>query len=424
MKKHIMLFVILGAFFLCSCSSESQSNLPDNSRNESVQLNSNSLKMITSSWGAQEWCGTKDGFYYLNRADQNTYNISYIDYVSCVMTPLCSSPNCLHKDDTCSAYFHVPNCGAAVFTDGDYLYIMTFSDGTAERNNEFPRLYRIDKDGSNRKLLLELSQGETFSRYVAADETALYVNIVGSELNQQGISDVCIVQKVDINDGTAETILNLSTNAQLCGEHGDSLVFQSVDIPGELGDFDLKNIKNRLYEISLSTKQQKDILTWTNGESSCIIEGETIFSLDYSDSTINKRTIHNGETKNFVCQIPDDVVYDKCIFNYLDSQVLIFDLIEYGNPQTRRFAISLPNSQLHEITLGFLNSEVSYPYVVFSSTIDGLLVQCGTQQFEEEGIFSNGEMDTFTYTEPLFGIIKTSDYLNNENKIQEINRID
>lgn len=75
MKKHIMLFVILGAFFLCSCSSESQSNLPDNSRNESVQLNSNSLKMITSSWGAQEWCGTKDGFYYLNRADQNTYNI-------------------------------------------------------------------------------------------------------------------------------------------------------------------------------------------------------------------------------------------------------------------------------------------------------------------------------------------------------------
>ena len=86
MKKHIMLFVILGAFFLCSCSSESQSNLPDNSRNESVQLNSNSLKMITSSWGAQEWCGTKDGFYYLNRADQNTYNISYIDYVSCVMT--------------------------------------------------------------------------------------------------------------------------------------------------------------------------------------------------------------------------------------------------------------------------------------------------------------------------------------------------
>ena len=46
------------------------SNLPDNSRNESVQLNSNSLKMITSSWGAQEWCGTKDGFYYLNRADQ------------------------------------------------------------------------------------------------------------------------------------------------------------------------------------------------------------------------------------------------------------------------------------------------------------------------------------------------------------------
>lgn len=201
-------------------------------------------------------------------------------------------------------------------------------------------------------------------------------------------------------------------------------MFQSVDIPGELGDFDLKNIKNRLYEISLSTKQQKDILTWTNGESSCIIEGETIFSLDYSDSTINKRTIHNGETKNFVCQIPDDVVYDKCIFNYLDSQVLIFDLIEYGNPQTRRFAISLPNSQLHEITLGFLNSEVSYPYVVFSSTIDGLLVQCGTQQFEEEGIFSNGEMDTFTYTEPLFGIIKTSDYLNNENKIQEINRID
>lgn len=43
MKKHIMLFVILGAFFLCSCSSESQSNLPDNSRNESVQLNSNMI---------------------------------------------------------------------------------------------------------------------------------------------------------------------------------------------------------------------------------------------------------------------------------------------------------------------------------------------------------------------------------------------
>ena len=111
-------------------------------------------------------------------------------------------------------------------------------------------------------------------------------------------------------------------------------------------------------------------------------------------------------------------VADKTAFFFMG------DLIEYGNPQTRRFAISLPNSQLHEITLGFLNSEVSYPYVVFSSTIDGLLVQCGTQQFEEEGIFSNGEMDTFTYTEPLFGIIKTSDYLNNENKIQEINRID
>ena len=57
--------------------------------------------------------------------------------------------------------------------------------------------------------------------------------------------------------------------------------------------------------------------------------------------------------------------------------------------------------------------------IVFSNAIDELLIQYISQRF-----VTQIEKLMFIYMELLFEIAETSDYLNNENKIQEINRID
>ena len=57
--------------------------------------------------------------------------------------------------------------------------------------------------------------------------------------------------------------------------------------------------------------------------------------------------------------------------------------------------------------------------IVFSNAIDELLIQYISQRF-----VTQIEKLMFIYMELLFEIAETFDYLNNENKIQEINRID
>lgn len=421
MKKSLLLMLLVLAISFCACSpNQPSSTVSSQAVASSATSVAAKFSMLTGNWGAQEGCGTEDGFYYLNRINENAYRILYVDYTTYTETPLCPLPDCSHDDETCRAWLLVPNCGASIFADADYLYIMTFADGSRDQNKEFPRLYRFDKNGSDRKLLLELSNGESFSRDVATDGEALYVNIVGTALNQQGLSDYSTIQKIDIDSGTTETIVDLQTNAQLRSAYDDVLIFQSVNIPEYPTESDLENITNSLFEISVPEKSKKDIIHWANGDASVIIYDDNIYAFDYASSSIYKQAAINTASKRTLCDVPNDITYDQCIFIYIDSDILVFDLIKYGAPPAKRYALSFADNQIHQIFLEYTDGEALRPYGIKAETADGLFVQCGVQVLDKQDVFSNGEIDNFTYTKPLFGIIKTSDYLNNSNQMQPV----
>ena len=83
---------------------------------------------------------TNDGLYFveLRNDDSNGSNLLYLDYATRQAIVVCEKPDCLHNDETCTAFFPYRYGAANSCVVGNYLYII-FSG--SEKENILPALY-------------------------------------------------------------------------------------------------------------------------------------------------------------------------------------------------------------------------------------------------------------------------------------------
>lgn len=107
--------------------------------------------------------GDEQGHYQTNYSYKSQHQrISYIDYASGKETVLCASPNCMHSDESCTAW--TPQDRAAVYIlDEEHILIY----GT---DQDKAALGIADRDGSNyRSLIQEASGWDSIQRMEYAD---------------------------------------------------------------------------------------------------------------------------------------------------------------------------------------------------------------------------------------------------------------
>lgn len=130
---------------------------------------------------------TNDGLYFveLRNDDSNGSNLLYLDYATRQAIVVCEKPDCLHNDETCTAFFPYRYGAANSCVVGNYLYII-FSG--SEKENILPALYRIDLNGQNRTQLATLPSEFDYNNPVATDGEKLYTVCNRIEAEENGAS--------------------------------------------------------------------------------------------------------------------------------------------------------------------------------------------------------------------------------------------
>lgn len=117
-----------------------------------------------------------DGAYYYGYKYPGA--ITFYDEKTGQSVPLCSSPSCAHNDENCTAWV-----GTETFhlfmddTQSTLFMVISGYDGSSETFHSC--LYQMDRDGANRKLLLDSTNGDLqFLRFAGNEQDLYFVNTV------------------------------------------------------------------------------------------------------------------------------------------------------------------------------------------------------------------------------------------------------
>lgn len=125
--------------------------------------------------------GNEAGYYYFAKDENGNSLLRVVDYATLQDVPLCSQPNCAHRDETCPAWFAWAGTEPSVLAADDALYILFPGapwDGWAfETYGEkaLPRILKCNTDGSDRQELARFGASEAFASMPAADGQNLYI---------------------------------------------------------------------------------------------------------------------------------------------------------------------------------------------------------------------------------------------------------
>jgi hypothetical protein len=238
--------------------------------------------------------GTREGYYYLTEevkedADGRNYlSLLYLDYATRQEVYLCNKPDCAHDNDRCSAYIaaEIPgDCSLLAWEDKLYLFCSSYTVGMSVGDGYTgngvtsavpPALYRLNRDGTGREKVAELSSGQVFgSAVLLAKGPYLYaaVETLVSKSSDDGgfvtteATDSTLME-FDSRSGAARQVCSLKEQ-RVIGAYDDRLVIlrtlYPVD-PDTLQDDDeayMENLRSSTQLILLAdprTGGEKEVL--------------------------------------------------------------------------------------------------------------------------------------------------------------------
>lgn len=155
----IFLFVIL-SIFLSGC--KENENISDNT-NINSELDIDDLT-IKDECDAEAWmdatksiCNTNNGAYIVKGTDTGEY-LFYYDYNENKYTKVCSNPECLHNDQSCTAF--LPTDLNDKYYDPSCIQLYENNILIGGIDNKKACIYKINGDGSGREKYIDLFDAE------------------------------------------------------------------------------------------------------------------------------------------------------------------------------------------------------------------------------------------------------------------------
>lgn len=239
---------------------------------------------------------TEDGFYYLStnqiELDDGTTasHLMYIDYATGQEIYLCSDSSCQHDHEDCTSVIPTPNTNGKIFVWNDYLYYLeckydysgytctsivydeSYGSGGLALTVENAKLYQMNLDGSNRKVIYTFEDNVTIENVVFGDTNGLYF-----------ITKTIEAQEITEGSEELESYYYATTNREMIRlnpDTGDVKYISSLDFDDNL-DWDIIGCANQ--QFILRAYQYPD--TMTSQEFSMIEDKEEL------TDTLNKTKI-------------------------------------------------------------------------------------------------------------------------------------
>lgn len=345
-----------------------------------------------------------EGLYEACSVRLGSCNLLYVDAATRQETYLCAAPNCTHDSESCNSYLPLEEgrYGYQLFFFNGYLYAAQCTP----IESQGPYLMRMDPDGTNREIVLELENGERFSGMLYGYGDRLLLQI--SRVDENGNSETCM-EIFDPQTGERERLFSLQLepggkeSASLMGAAGTSLIFLKSDEEGR-----------QYYKVDLARENptleqgQTNLLGPEFDETSlyCTVQGDYFCTYDIAAGRLSWENLLTGQKKEF--PLPQ-----------LSGEETVYGLALLYDDQ---FALSMSSSEKDSMNL-LLNPETGestgvyyYPtresgYDILADFGDELLYKVRTDERPLEGQAAYGLVGEVSYHN-VYAMVSKEDFQN------------
>ena len=345
-----------------------------------------------------------EGLYEVCSVRLGSCNLLYVDAATRQETYLCATPNCTHDSESCNSYLPLEEgrYGYQLFFFNGYLYAAQCTP----IESQGPYLMRMDPDGTNREIVLELENGECFSGMLYGYGDRLLLQI--SRVDENGNSETCM-EIFDPQTGERERLFSLQLepggkeSASLMGAAGTSLIFLKSDEEGR-----------QYYKVDLAKENptleqgQTNLLGPEFDETSlyCTVQGDYFCTYDIAASRLSWENLLTGQKKEF--PLPQ-----------LSGEETVYGLALLYDDQ---FALSMSSSEKNSMNLllnpgtGESTGVYYYPtresgYDILADFGDELLYKVRTDERPLEGQAAYGLVGEVSYHN-VYAMVSKEDFQN------------
>lgn len=414
-KRALLFWALLAACaaLLCACSSQGAGSAP-----QSGAPKAESPQPLALLHDADEKAGkrakTNDGLYFveLRNDNSNNSNLLYLDYATRQAIVVCEKPDCLHNDETCTAFFPYRYGAANSCVVGNYLYII-FSG--SEKENILPALYRIDLNGQNRTQLATLPSEFDYNNPVATDGEKLYTVCNRIEAEENGrIRTFTNLISLSLQDGALQTLREWDCDAYLWGAEGSTLsVMLPVDAKEASVSFNIELIS--LNGELLATQPFQNIAP------RYYVTENTIYWYSLEDGSIYARRLDSSEEQQIATGLlfpdADNVALGNVYYPYIFLEHFTLDTGEKYHYEV----YNVENGELHEVDLFLFETSTDNKLIPVYDKIGDFLLVANREIFTETtGFTSDGQAVTFESMELAQAFISIEDFLNSRPSYEEV----
>lgn len=357
---------------------------------------------------------TNDGLYFveLRNDDSNGSNLLYLDYATRQAIVVCEKPDCLHNDETCTAFFPYRYGAANSCVVGNYLYII-FSG--SEKENILPALYRIDLNGQNRTQLATLPSEFDYNNPVATDGEKLHTVCNRIEAEENGrIRTFTNLISLSLQDGALQTLREWDCDAYLWGAEGSTLsVMLPVDAKEASVSFNIELIS--LNGELLATQSFQNITP------RYYVTENTIYWYSLEDGSIYARRLDSSEEQQIATGLlfpdADDVALRNVYYPYIFLEHFTLDT----GGKYHYEVYNVENGELHEVDLFLFETPTDNKLIPVYDKIGDFLLVANHEIFTETtGFTSDGQAVTGEAMELAQAFISIEDFLNSRPSYEEV----
>lgn len=244
MRKKLITALLAAALLACNlsaCGNNSTTEENVQAGRENIQISKENGKpegitsLIEKNGLFNRYCSTEKGFYYLTEKQSELKDgsyaphLMYMDYETCREVYLCSDSSCRHDTEKCSSVLTGAFSDGRIFIFGGHLYFLNrAADAGGSTVTDYlgdldtlgieagqAKLYRMNLDGSERKLIYSFEAGAAVEDVVLGSEDSLYF----------------VTKKLDSSESAAGNYITASERRLICfhPESGKAEAAASLD---------------------------------------------------------------------------------------------------------------------------------------------------------------------------------------------------
>ena len=376
---NLLISAIVISNVLTACSNTDISNKEESNEQaimEEVQENiqGKDIKMLhNNNFGLA--CGSKEGYYSIYSNEDGMTNIMYVDYKTKKQIYLCDKSECNHDNEKCTSFidFKYAAMEKMLLCDDKYLYLITseynntngistsisYGEFGGTNEDQPTTIYRMNLDGSNKKLLATLNTGESLSNSFFTDGNYIYgiamknSTVILDDNSSYADSDSCRLIGISNDNGEVKEISKWDSNWSILGTFNNKVIVKQLKFNKELTIEDkideekykelLSNADDVIVAFDIKTREFEHLISnKSSNDYYYNMYGKDIFYYSYNGNKIMSFDLNTKEEYVFLESKYSNIqqIYD----GYIISS-------DWSDDNTGAYLINIDNKSINDFKL-------------------------------------------------------------------------